>query len=537
MATSQTSEVIQHLRRAVLVRDGAGLTDGQLLEDYLSRRDEAALAALVRRHGPMVWGVCRRVLRDHHDAEDAFQATFLVLVRKAASIASPELLANWLYGVAHQTAMKAWATTAKRRARERQVTQMPERAVIEQDLWNELQPLLDHELSRLPAKYRVALVVCDLEGKTRKEAALQLGLPEGTVASRLIRARTMLAQRLARHGRAVSGGGVAAALAQSAASASVPTSVLCSTIKAASRFAAGQATATGAISPQVAALTEGVLKTMLLTNLKIATAVLLVLGITSLGAGVLTYRALGGEQKVSETKQAERRLAPKDEARALVERAVKAHGGDKLLKAKAVRYKGKMSHDVMGVKQTVPTETWVEFPDRFKKVAQFDVNGETFTMTYVYDGKQGWEKVQDETEELDAKTLKELQAQIPHDERIVTLTFLNDKGCELSPLGEIKIEDRPAAGVRVECKDRPAINLYFDKATSLLVKVERRGAYGLSGEEVNEERYFKDYKEMNGVKIATQIVANHDGRQCLEMEVTEYEVRGEGFGETFFAKP
>src|SRR5881396_940454 len=114
MVTGQLSEVIQHLRRIVLLRDGAGLTDGQLLEDYLSRRDEAALAALVPRHAPMVWGVCRRILRDYHDAEDAFQATFLVLVRKAASIASRELLANWLYGVAHQTARKARATAAKR---------------------------------------------------------------------------------------------------------------------------------------------------------------------------------------------------------------------------------------------------------------------------------------------------------------------------------------------------------------------------------------------------------------------------------------
>src|SRR5207237_7696988 len=100
MATDQMSEVIQHLRRMVLLGDGAGLTDGQLLEDYISRRDEAALAALVQRHGPMVWGVCRRGLGNDHDAEDAFQATFLVLVRRAASIAAPELLANWLYGVA-----------------------------------------------------------------------------------------------------------------------------------------------------------------------------------------------------------------------------------------------------------------------------------------------------------------------------------------------------------------------------------------------------------------------------------------------------
>jgi RNA polymerase sigma factor (sigma-70 family) len=261
MANSQMSGVLQHLRRAVLLRDGAGLTDGQLLEDYIRRRDEAALAALVRRHGPMVWGVCRRLLRNHHDAEDAFQATFLVLVRKAASVVPREMIANWLYGVAHQTALKARATTAKRRARERQVTQMPEPAVTEQDLWHDLQPLLDQELSRLPDIYRVAIVLCDLEGKTRKEAARQLGVPEGTLAARVARGRVMLAKRLARNGMAVSGGALAAALAQNAASASVPTSVVFSTIKAAGLFAAGQAAATSAISAKVAALTEGVLKT------------------------------------------------------------------------------------------------------------------------------------------------------------------------------------------------------------------------------------------------------------------------------------
>src|SRR5262245_50558728 len=224
MATSQMSEVIQHLRSAVLLRDGAGLTDGQLLTDYVSRRDEAALEALVRRHGPMVWGVCRRVLPDFHDAEDAFQATFLAFVRKAVSIASRELLANWLYGVAHQTALKARATAARRKGRARQLSEMPEPAAAEQDLWRDLQPLLDEELSRLPDKYRAVIVLCDLEGKTRKETARQLGVPEGTVAGWLARARARLAKRLTQRGIAVSGGGAfALLLAQQVASAGVPT--------------------------------------------------------------------------------------------------------------------------------------------------------------------------------------------------------------------------------------------------------------------------------------------------------------------------
>jgi len=302
MAFSPMSEVTQHLRKMMLLRDGAGLTDGQLLEDYISRRDEAALAALVRRHAPTVWGVCRRMLRNYHDAEDAFQATFLVFARKATSIASPELLANWLYGVANQTALNARTTAARRSARERQMAQMPEPEAVPQDLWHDLRPVLDQELSRLPDKYRIPIVLCDLEGKTRKEAAQQLGCPEGTVAGRLARARALLARRLARRGLAASGGTLAAVLARNAALASAPTAVVLRTIKAAGLFGAGQAAATALIPAKVAALTEGVLKTMLLTKLKIATAVLLVVaGLLVAGLGALARPALA--QKPTEEKK------------------------------------------------------------------------------------------------------------------------------------------------------------------------------------------------------------------------------------------
>jgi RNA polymerase sigma factor (sigma-70 family) len=253
------NEVVNSLRRAAPRQEEGGLTDGQLLARFIEHREQAALAALVQRHGPMVWGVCRRLLRNHHDAEDAFQATFLVLVRKAVSIRQREMMANWLYGVAHQKALKARAMIAKRRTREKQGTAMPEPQAPEQDIRNDLQPLLlDQELSRLPDKYRVAIVLCDLEGKTRQQAARQLSLPEGTLAGRLTRGRAMLTRRLARRGLAVSGGALAAVFSQEAASAGVPTSVVASTIKAASLFAAGRAAATGAISGPVAALTEGI---------------------------------------------------------------------------------------------------------------------------------------------------------------------------------------------------------------------------------------------------------------------------------------
>jgi RNA polymerase sigma factor (sigma-70 family) len=306
MATSRMSKVIHQLHSAAMRWEAVDLTDGQLLDAFVKRREQAALEVLVRRHAPMIWSVCRRILDNHHDAEDAFQATFLVLVRKAPSIMPREMVGNWLYGVAQQTARKARTTTAKRQARERQQTAMPETDVTERELWSDLQPLLDKELSLLPDKYRVVIVLCDLEGKTRPETARQLGLPEGTVASRLARARTMLAKRLAPHAvgcvathPTVSGGMLAAVLSQEAAAGAVPTAVLVSTIKAVTSVAAGQAVA-GVISVKVATLAEGVLKTMFLTKLKVASMVLVVMAVAAGGAGGLAYYAQATEPAITQ---------------------------------------------------------------------------------------------------------------------------------------------------------------------------------------------------------------------------------------------
>ncbi len=288
MATGQMSSVIPHMRRAALLQDGGGMTDGQLLECFLARREEAAFAALVRRHGPMVLGVCRRVLKNTHDAEDAFQATFLVLVRKAASLLPREAVGNWLYGVAYHTALKARAATVRRRTKEAQVRHMARPEALTEDTCQDWQPLLDQELSRLPDKYREPVVLCDLEGMTRREAARQLGIPEGTLSGWLTTAHRRLAQRLARHGFTVSAGSLAAVLSQSAASAGVPAPLAVSTVKCAALLAAGQAAA-GAISVKVAALTEGVLKAMLMTKLKVTAAFLVVVGAAVMGGGALVH--------------------------------------------------------------------------------------------------------------------------------------------------------------------------------------------------------------------------------------------------------
>ena len=302
MTTSEMGEVIRFLRRSVL-QDGAGLTDEQLLGAFLHQRDEAAFAALVRRHAQMVWGICQRFLRNHHDAEDAFQASFLVLARKAKSIVPREMLANWLYGVAYRTALKARTTSGRQRWKERQVSHIPKPEAIphDQDLWLDLQAVLDQELNDLPDKYRMALVVCDLEGQTRKEAARQLRIPEGTLSSRLTTARAMLAKRLARHGLEVSGGVLAAVLCQKVASAAVPPSIVSSTIKAAALVVAGKTVATGLITANVAALTEGVIKTRLLKKLKIVAIGLLVVAFGMLVAGSLLQQMSAAEPAKART--------------------------------------------------------------------------------------------------------------------------------------------------------------------------------------------------------------------------------------------
>src|SRR4051794_23049246 len=226
MPTSPVNSVVQHLL-ADVGPDGGGVTDGELLARFLGSRDDAALAALVRRHAPMVWGVCRRLL-NHHDAEDAFQATFLVLVRKAADVPG-QAVANWLYGVARQTAVRLRATAAKHGRRETQGVTMPEPTTAEvRDA--DLSSGLDEGLGRLPDHYRGVIVLCDLGGLTRKEAARQLDIPAGSVASRLARGRALLAKRLTRRGVVFAGGSVAALLPDGTVSGSAPPALVASTI-------------------------------------------------------------------------------------------------------------------------------------------------------------------------------------------------------------------------------------------------------------------------------------------------------------------
>jgi RNA polymerase sigma factor (sigma-70 family) len=282
MATAQTQPLVRFIRR--LVPD-AGLPDGELLARFASQRDESAFAALVRRHGPMVLGVCRRVLGDWHAAEDCLQDTFLVLARKAGSLQRPEALGPWLHGVASRTARKARARALRRHDREKRAGTTE--AVEDPDdlTWRELRPVLDEAVAALPEQFRSPFVLHYLQGITVTEVARRLGWPRGTVATRLARARERLRARLARQGLTLSAAALAAALSDSATAAGVPAPLLVSTAQAAA-VAAGRTVAVGTVSAR-AALAQAGGEAMVLTRVKVAAALLLLAIGVAVGAVAL----------------------------------------------------------------------------------------------------------------------------------------------------------------------------------------------------------------------------------------------------------
>jgi RNA polymerase sigma factor (sigma-70 family) len=295
------NQVAQQIFRLAFQWDGGDLTDAQLLEHFLSRLEERSFEALVHRHGPMVMGVCRRILGNREDAEDAFQATFLVLARKARSIKPRSMVGNWLHGVAYRTAMKSKVMRARMIARERRAREMIQPDARDEQIWEQLAPLLDKELNGLPENYRSAIVLCDLEGMSRKEAARKLGWSEGTLSGRLARARALLARRLSRYGLSISGGALAVLLSEQTATACLSSTVVASTTKAA--MATGQSTLAGLVSSNVLSLTNGALKAMLLTKLKITTLALLGVAVFGIGINLLPGSAQAQKQEAVNEKQ------------------------------------------------------------------------------------------------------------------------------------------------------------------------------------------------------------------------------------------
>jgi RNA polymerase sigma factor (sigma-70 family) len=266
-----------------------GLSDAQLLARFSERGDsrgESAFRELIDRHGPMVMGVCRQILRRSHDADDAFQATFLVLVRKARSIQVRESLGPWLYSVAYRTALRARATASRYRQGDPDVAETgPTQEEHAYQL--DLRPLLQEELGRLPEKYRAPIVLCHLEGKSHEEAARMLHWPVGTVSGRLSRGRDLLRSRLERRGVTVPSA-LLSANWLAGTSTAVPAALVESTLAAAVQFGTA-----AAVSSSVFTLTQGVLNAMLLNKLKFAAMVILAAACITGGAGVWAFRAGG----------------------------------------------------------------------------------------------------------------------------------------------------------------------------------------------------------------------------------------------------
>jgi RNA polymerase sigma factor (sigma-70 family) len=291
MTYGPLSEILRHIRRIALTAESVNMDDGRLLERFIAHRDETAFEALLRRHGPMVLGICRRLLRDPHDIEDAFQATFLVLLRKASTLSKRELVANWLYGVAYRTALKTRTQAARWSAHARPLTDVYEEHPEQEVESKELRRVLDEEVRRLPSKYRVPVVLCYLEGKTYEEAAQQLGWPAGTVSTRLARARQILRTRLTRRGLEPHDGLLTTALAPTA----LPVQLKIATVRAAVTLTAKGAGAASLIPASVVTLMEGVLHAMFLTKLKVVATLLLMVTVIGGGAGVVTYQQLAAQ--------------------------------------------------------------------------------------------------------------------------------------------------------------------------------------------------------------------------------------------------
>jgi RNA polymerase sigma factor (sigma-70 family) len=292
MPTGRPSTLLPSLRRAVLAREAADRPDSDLVAAFACDRDADAFAELVRRHGPMVLGVCRRIVGDWASADDAFQATFLVLARRAAAVRPRSAVGGWLYGVAYRTAVKARAVLARRRSREKQVDTMPEPpASPPEDLWSDVRPVIDEELARLPERLRLPVVLCDLEGRPQRQVARYLNLPPATLATRLASARRLLAGRLTRRGVALSGGALATVLTGNAAAAVSPR-LADGLARAAEAVCAGSGVGS-LVSAQAIQLSEGVVRMMLLAKLRtVGAAVLTALALTTgLGVGLVPAHA------------------------------------------------------------------------------------------------------------------------------------------------------------------------------------------------------------------------------------------------------
>jgi RNA polymerase sigma factor (sigma-70 family) len=292
MASAAFTPVVRYIHRIAAAQAGH-LTDSALLDRFAEGHDEEAFAILVHRHGRLVLGACRRIVRDWHAAEDCFQAVFLVLASKAQTLRRTDSLGPWLHTVAHRVSYKARSRAATRLRHERNAFTRDAFEPGDDLIWRDLHPFLDDAIASLQKKYRIPFILCYLQGRTVSDIARELGQPHGTVAARLARAREQLRRRLVRRGITLSGPCLALALSDGAANAAVPPALVTGTIKAAGLVAAGRAVVAASTSTQTAALMEGAMRSMFITKMRMVGGALAAVAV---GAALLGYQAMAADQ-------------------------------------------------------------------------------------------------------------------------------------------------------------------------------------------------------------------------------------------------
>jgi RNA polymerase sigma factor (sigma-70 family) len=250
MADTPLASVVRHIRKLLRAGESAGESDARLLERYIRQRDEDAFAALVRRHGPMVWRVCRRVLNHTQQAEEVYQATFLVLARRAARVRKPAALASYLYSVAYRIAVKVRADLRRRQGGRGEPIAEPTADPASEAACREVERILVEEVHALAEKYRMPILLCYWEGLSNEEAARRLGWPVGTVKTRLLKARQLLHARLTRRGVSLSVGAIVTLLASGTGDAAMPPSLAGGALQAVLGGASGVPVAAAALAEQ-----------------------------------------------------------------------------------------------------------------------------------------------------------------------------------------------------------------------------------------------------------------------------------------------
>jgi RNA polymerase sigma factor (sigma-70 family) len=427
------TDLLRFIRSMKAKGAAENLSDQQLLEMFLNQHSEASFTALVQRHGAMVFGVCRRLLRQPQDAEDAFQAVFLTLARQVASIRQHEALGSWLHGVAYRIAWKMKRAATRRAVHEGRLPPPSPGDAMDDITWRELRAVLDEELHRLPEQYRAPLVLCYLESRTQDEAARQLGWSKSTFGRRMSRARDLLAQRLTRRGLTLSAALTAPVLFDSAAMATVPPLLVASTVRASLAAALGQATE-ALVSAQVAALAEVGVASLLAKKGSIA--VVLLVSLTLGFGGFLAHRA------VQDRTLAEAPAAPKAAPTAPPSRPARSASKDKAIeiKGRVLDPDGKpvagapliLISDTSGKKADATVRATSDKEGRFRftaKPADYDSKGKA-TLAVTANGF-GPDWVEVTTKNKDAITLHPVKDDVPIEGRILDL------------------EGKPVAGVTV----------------------------------------------------------------------------------------